>query len=305
MRVALQLTVLSLALTVPATAAHADRGAPAARRILKKALDRSATRAVHVRQLARADALVKTYPRSAYARYTRGRILSLLGRDAAALAAYDRAIRIAPRFADAHYNAGVVLTRLKRPRKALARFLAAGRADNKLGDAFYNAAQVYYNLKDYANALRYWRRVLRLEPNSFGVTKKILQAQYALGRFGPAEKTRRRLWQLRRTSRNPRIRRMREVVVDQFHMRGYHVYVFQTFAPTGNLRYLYRFKLTKGGRTLAMVNLESSAILRERHIHSIIGISKRSGHKTTRIAYRKPPTYRRLRRDVKRVISRL
>jgi len=299
------LIVCFAALATAATPARANPGDVQARAILAKALARGAGRPVLARQLSRVRALLRRYPKSASGHYTHGRILSALGKDRQALVAYNRAVRLRPRFASAQYNAGVVLTRMKQPRRALVQFVAAGRSNPKLGDAFYNAAQVYYNLGDYRHALRQWQRVLRLEPGSFGVTKKILQAQNALGRFGSAARTHRALWRIQRTSRNPRVRRLKSVVVDQFHMRGYHVFVFETFAPTGNLRYLYRFSLMKSGRLIARVNLESSAVLRERGLHSIIGVSTKSGHRTTRIIYRKAPPYPRLRQDVKRVISKM
>jgi tetratricopeptide (TPR) repeat protein len=292
------LTAVAAPSLVTSDALAGDPGSARAHAILTKALAKGTDRGTHEKLLDEARALTQQQPMSAHAFYCLGRVSSLLNHLSPALAAYEQALKLDSKMSSAHYNAGVVLTRLNQPKRALTSFLKAGKLDPKSSDAFYNAAQVYYNQKDYKNALKYWQKVLALEPNDFEATKKVLQAQNALGDFSAAEKTRAALFRLRQNSSDPQLRKLKSVVVDQFHVAGYHVFAYETFEPSGDLYYLYEFKLTQGNRVQATVNLESSAVLREKGVPYVIGISRKSGHTTTRILYRKRPGYKVLRAAV-------
>ncbi len=285
--------------------AAAEPGESEARRLVAQTLDRRTTPAMRAKLLNQARTLRKRYPSSHHVAYAHGRLLSALGRSKAALAAYERAIALNAQFADAHYNAGVVLTRLKRETRALGMFLAAGKLNPRLADAHYNAAQILYNRGKFAGALKSWRRVLAIEPGSFGVTKKILQAQHALGRFRAAAKTRARLWQLKRRSKNPRVRRMQSVVIDQFKANRYHVFVYESFSTKGAFAYVYQFKLTRNNRVLASFSVETSSVLRERGWYAIVAVVRNGVRRTTKLSYRKRPRYDVVRRDVTQLIHRL
>ncbi len=274
-------------------------------RILREAMAKADDRAFLERSLAAVDEETRKNPKGANNHYARGWLLSRLKRGEEAVAAYDEANRVSPGFADALYNAGVVLAGLGKVDEALARWEAAIAANPKHVDAYYNAAQNYYNRKDFKRALDRWSKARALVPKDFDIVKKVLQAENALGDREAAAKTRLALFELRRTSEDPRIRQLKSYVFDQFDVGKAHIYVYETFEPEGDLYQVYRFQITDpSGKAVGSIDLESSAVIREAGTPYVLGMNVEGEHTTFSIGYKALPAYTDLKETVTPLIEK-
>jgi tetratricopeptide (TPR) repeat protein len=265
---------LALALAAPARAQQDSEGIA----ILRVAMEKEKEPAALEKALAELDALVAQKPRQADAHYARGWVLSHLGRNDPAVAAYDRAFELDRKLAEAPYNAGVVLARAGKPKEAVARFDRALAADPKHVDAAYNAGQSYYDQKQFEKAAERWTTASQLAPDDFNAAKKLVQAYMALGREAEAMKAREKVFALRKAARDPQIAKLPSYVLDQLEVGKYHVYVYEAFDTSGDLAYVYRFQVTEKDRPLGSVNLETSAVIREQGTPYILGLDKDGKH---------------------------
>lgn len=177
--------------------------------------------------------------------YSRGWILSHLGRDQESIAAYDRASALNPKLSDAWYNAGVVLKKIGRNKEAIEHWKTALQANPNNVDAAYNIAQLAYDTKDFISALEWFQNVRIFTPEDFGTAKKILQVQYALSRWKDAELTREELFRLHRESKDPKVRALKDYCFDQFDVGELHVFAYETFESSGEDAVLYTFHATR------------------------------------------------------------
>lgn len=176
--------------------------------------------------------------------YSRGWILSHLGRNEESVAAYDRATALDPKMRDAWYNAGVLLSDMGRIQEAIEHYKESLRVDPSHTDAAYNLGQIFYNQKDFVTALDWWQKARTLSPEDFGVVKKVLQAQNALGRREDAEVTREEVFRLHRESKDASIRALKRYCFDQFDVDKLHVFAYEIFEPAGEDAVLYTFLAT-------------------------------------------------------------
>jgi tetratricopeptide (TPR) repeat protein len=196
---------------------------------------------VTAKALADAEVYVKAHADDATAQYAYGYALSHVGRKEEAIAAYDRAAGLDPKLDAATYNAGVVLNDLGRDDEAIARYEAAIAANPKSVDAYYNLGQTHYNHQRFAKALAAWDKARALAPGDFGIVKKVLQTDNALGRWADAAKVRAQLVALWKASKDPTVTRLTDYVFDQFDAAGWHVFAFETLAPSGGDEVVYSF----------------------------------------------------------------
>ena len=294
--------LFAAALFLVPVSATADAVAPV-RKILADADRAPRDRAVQEKALADLDALITTDPKAPVAHLARGMMLSRLGRAADALAAYDTASGLDPKLADAWYNAGTILGGMGRDAEALTHFEAALKADPKHIDAAYNAGQAYYNRKDFAHALERFRTALDLAPDDFDIAKKVMQCDFALGKDADAARDRQRVVALWTASKDPGVKRQRDVVFDQFDLAGAHIMAAENLQPEGDLYSLYVFRvLDAKGKPIGTVQLESTAYGRETGMPYLLGWTRGGLHGTAGPGYAAAPTYRELRSRAEELI---
>jgi len=234
--------LLCLGPALPARAADVAQ----LRAILRRAVASPKDQAALQRDLKELEVAIGPKSNNAVGEYVRGWLLSHLGRDAAALAAYDRATVLDPKIGEAWYNGGVILHRLGRTEEAIGHWKRALQVDPKNSDAAYNLGQAYYDRKDLKAALDWWQRARALAPGDFDAAKKVLQVQNALAKWEDAKVTRDAVYRLHRLSTDARVRALKEYCFDQFDEGGTHVYAYETFAPSGAGATLFTFRLTHG-----------------------------------------------------------
>lgn len=88
------------------------------------------------------------------------------GRNLDARQAFRQSILIKPDSSDAHFKLATALNLGGEPAQAIAEFGEALRLDPKLADACYNTAVCYQNLGDIPQAITWYERFLRENPNS-------------------------------------------------------------------------------------------------------------------------------------------
>lgn len=296
--------ILSLVAFVTTTGVATGGEESRAAQILNEAVAKAGDRTFLTQSLAQIDSEVAINPRLGGNHYVRGWILSRLDRPDEAVAAYDKAFELNPTLADAPYNAGVILAERGQEDEALKRWNAAAIADPKHIDAYYNAAQLHYNRKEFAKALERWTKAQQLAPTDFNIAKKILQANNALGNRDAASKARKTVFEIWRTSPDDKVRKLTEYVFDQFDLDKIHVYAYETFEPKGDLYYVYTFRAAgPDGKVAGTVQLESSAVIREKGTPYIIGYSIGKEHRTTGITFKELPAYDELKPHIIRLIA--
>lgn len=190
--------------------------------------------------LAQADDLVAKYPSVAAAHWVRARALDALERREESLAEYTKIVNDAGFASDAHYNSGVILETLGRTREALAEYRAALAANPKNSDAAYNIAQNAYLDGDFAEALDKWLIAKQLTPDDFQVSRKLVQAYWALGREADAARARDEVLRIRTQGKDPAIAKVADWVFDQIVLPKGRVYARE---PFGNAEFIYRLEV--------------------------------------------------------------
>jgi tetratricopeptide (TPR) repeat protein len=260
--------------------------------ILKNAIAHEQDKQVLADSLTGIEKVIAKNDKDPDAHYARGWLLSRLARRDEAVVEYDRALALDPKLADAAYNAGVVLTDLNKEKDAIARFDKAFAIDPKHVDAAYNAGQGYYNVKDFKHAAERWTAAHKLAADDFQIAKKLVQVYNALGKDADAAKARDdvfALWKAGKAGNN------KDYVFDQFDVGAYHVFASETFDPSGDLAYVYRFDVTAHDKRLGSVNLETSAAIREHGVPYLLGMDKAGTHTQLGKMFAKLPTYKELK----------
>jgi tetratricopeptide (TPR) repeat protein len=244
--------------------------------------------------LAELDALIAKNANDKVAHYARGWVLSRTGKNNnEAIAAYDRAYELDARFADAAYNAGVVFGRTNNTKDAIVRFERALKANPKHADAAYNAGQSYYDLGEFALAAARWETAAKLQPDDFQIAKKLVQAYVGLDKPDKVRKARDRVLAMWKSGKDPSVGKLKSYVYDQFIAGKYHVYVYETFDPSGDLAYVWQAKVVLKDKVVGSVNLETSAVLREKGMPYIVGVDKEGEHSTiAEHAWKRQPGYK-------------
>ena len=287
------LPIVALALIALAgTRASAQGRKPQGQVILERAIAKEKQAGALEEALRELDALIGRNAKDADAHYARGWVLSRLGKDEAAVAAYDRAFELERTLADAAYNAGVVLGKLGKSDEALGRFERALLANPRHVDAAFNAGQAYYDAREYWKAAARWKQAAAVAPDDFQIAKKLVQAYVALGDDGEVSKARDRVFALWRAAKDPSLLKMKSYVYDQFELGKYRVVVYEAFDTSGDLAYVYQFAVTEAGKVLGSVNLESSSASREKGFPFVLGLDKGGKHATLRAMWKDQPTYR-------------
>lgn len=282
---------LALVLTTQAGPAQATVGPDPSKAVFEAAEAALAKRdrAGVEQALVQVDALIAKTPTAA-AHYTRGWILSKLGRLEDSARAYDQAIALDPAFWEAMYNSGVVLLGLGRDPEAIARFEAAIAVDPKQVNPLYNLGQVRYNHGEFAQALDAWTRARALAPQEFDIAKKLVQTYNALGQTAEAEQARLEAIELWKTSPDPEVRALKGFVVDQFQVDAWHVYAFESLAPT-ETGHFYTFKLADANnKVVGSIELETSPAR-----PAVIGVSKDGVQRTIGPDWPERPSYQVLK----------
>lgn len=282
-----------LLLLALASSATADTKKSEALVILERAIENQNNAKILEQVLSELDALVTKNAKDPDAHYARGWVLSRTGKNNnQAVAAYDKAFELDPRLADAAYNAGVVLGRNGDAKDAIVRFERALKVNPKHVDAAYNAGQSYYDLGDFANAAARWETAAKLQPDDFQIAKKLVQAYVALGKADKVKKARDTVFKMWKSGKDPETGKLKSYVYDQFVSGKYHVYVHEAFDTSGDLAYVYQAKIALKDKVVGSVNLETSAVLREKGVPFILGIDKAGEHTTVaEHAWKKLPDY--------------
>jgi tetratricopeptide (TPR) repeat protein len=286
------LIALGLAFALVGTAVAEESKSPALV-ILERAIAREKKPGVLDQALADLDALIVKNSKDADAHYARGWVLSHAGKNEPAVVAYDRAFELDAKLSDAPYNAGVVLGKLGNSKEAAIRFERALAANPKHVDAAYNAGQSYYDAKDFAKAAQRWELAAKLQPDDFGISKKLVQAYVALDKPAETKRARDKVFALWKSTKDPEVKKLKSYVYDQLDVGKYHVYVYEAFETGGDLAYVYQFKVTLNDKSLGSVNLETSAVIREQGVPYILGVDKGGEHSTMGDhAWKKLPDYK-------------
>jgi tetratricopeptide (TPR) repeat protein len=276
--------------------------------ILDQAIAKEKDPKALAQSLAELDALILKNPKNADAHYSRGWVLSRLGKNEDAVGAYDRAFEIDMRLADAPYNAGVVYGRMGNDAEAAVRFDRALKVNPRHVDAAFNAGQSYYDLKDYAKAAARWELALKLAPDDFQVAKRLLQTYVAAGKLKDVRRARERV--IAMWSQDPDPNKARTYVYDQFDAGRYHVVVYESLEPAADMAYLWQAKVAlsdKAGaaKSIGSVNLETSAALRDRGTPFVIGMDKGPDHSTvSEYGWKKQPDYKTFKAIAIKLLAR-
>ena len=272
--------------------------------ILKTVLDKERDKPALEKALVEVDALLVKEPKQADAHYTRGWVLSKLGRADESVTSYDKAFALDKTLADAAYNAGVVLAAAGKKKDAAVRFEKAFAVDPKHVDAAYNAGQTYYDLKQFAKAAQRWEAAAKLAPDDFNAAKKVVQAYMALGKEKEAKAARERVFAIKKAAKDPALAKMKSYVFDQFDVGRYHIYVYEAFDTSGDLAYVYQFQVTLADKPIGSVNLETSAVIREQGIPFVLGMDKDGKHTTfSDKAWKAMPAYKLVKAEATKKIK--
>ncbi len=250
------------------------------------------------------DRMVKQRPEHAPSHYASGRVLMLLGSYQLALGALRTAIECDSSLFEAHYFEGVCHWMLGYDDKALEKLEHAAILDDSRFEPYYDAGQLFANQAQHIRAYRCFELAYERAPRDFGVVKKLLQAEIRLGLWDQARFRHSELRQLRASSSDPQIRKIRSFVLDQFEVGEYAVLCIETFEPTGDPRVLMSFAVTFHGTLSFSVNLESSVALRAADIAWVLVVQEGDVRVHTAFNYPARPAYPELREHVENLVIR-
>lgn len=172
-------------------------------------------------------------------------------------------------------------------------------------DAHYNLAQAFYNRSEYAAALTHWQAALSVLPDDFEVIKKIVQTQRALQRWDEADSSMVQLFEVYNQSRDPAVRELFEVTVEQFTISNWRVMATEMLRPRDpDLYYETVFRVSNSQSFVVMtVQLESSQYGRDSGAPYIIGVTTAAGHQSVGPVFNTKPSYQSVREIAVRLIE--
>lgn len=118
--------------------------------------------------------------------------------------------------------------------KALNRYPEGSNVLWNLGLASVAAGQ-------HAKALTYWKRYRKVRSEDWRAVPKMIQAYQALGRTDKRDETIAALFDLRKQTRDPKLKDIPAFCREQFKVNGQLVMAYQLFEPSGEWMQFYRF----------------------------------------------------------------
>ena len=119
----------------------------------------------HKEAMAKAEALVKVFPRFHGTYNIAGVILAEVGQWNNAIKAYHQALGLKPDFADAHYNYAIALDHLKRTDEAITSYRNAIKADPTYAEAYDSLGKCLRQKGMVDEAISCFRRAIEINPN--------------------------------------------------------------------------------------------------------------------------------------------
>ena len=143
---------------------------------------------------------------------------------------------------------------------ALEKYDACLAVEPEMTGALYNGGICAWFLSDYEKAAGLWKRLKKLEPGDVMVRAKLVQAYQVMGRPDLRDEEREGIYQLRKTSENPEVKRLAYFCRDQFEVGEDRrkVMVFEHIELVGERGVRYVFHLLDGkGETRSRISLGS------------------------------------------------
>ncbi|MGJ4747540.1 tetratricopeptide repeat protein [Leptospira sp. SA-E8] len=192
--------------------------------------------------------------------------------------------------------------------KSKSYFLKALEVDPEDLRANYSLAGLYYNEGDLTKAQKYFEICYNLDPENYATISYLIESLYRQEKFEEAEKYKKRLFQVRNSSKDPRIANLKYFRFDTFLIKDFLIVAQESFSKTGELYYYYVFSVfDKNRKHFKNINLESSEILKEHGFKYIIGMDiiedGNSKHSTSNIAYPELPSYHELKSVVAEILE--
>ena len=207
--------------------------------------------------------------------------------------------------AESEYNAGLRCADQGLTIEAIQHWQQAVTLKPRHADAHYNLAQAFYNRGEYAGALTHWRAALDVSPADFEIIKKIVQTQRALQCWDDADSSMMQLFEAYDQSRDPAVRELFEVTVEQFTVSNQRVMAAEMLRPRDpDLYYETIFRVLSDQHiTIMTVQLESSQYGRDTGAPYIIGVTTAAGHQSVGPVFNTKPSYQSVREIAVRLIE--
>ena len=141
--------------------------------------------------------------------------------------------------------------------------------------SFPDAASILWNLgiasaetRDFPEALAYWQKYRKCEPDDWRVIAKLIQTYQATGGVKSRDRELEGLYALRAAGKDSALARADKFCREQFVVEGRKVFAFEMFDPQGEHRKYYRFSVVDAdGREAEYISLGSydstTAVARE------------------------------------------
>jgi tetratricopeptide (TPR) repeat protein len=221
-----------------------------------------------------------------------GRHSERFGNSSRARAAFERVVALDPKSAAGWFALGSLASDAGEHAKAAELWEKTLQVDPDYVDAHYNLGQHHQLRGDPKTALIHFLAVFERRPEDAEAAKKVVQAYYRLGDYQQAQIYREKLLALIAHSSDPKVRELKEFCFDQFDAPGGRFFAYERVKKSGDLFYWYTFKFTDpAGRVIRSINLESSAVIRERGVPFILGMDEGATHKNFGIAFKELPAY--------------
>lgn len=163
----------------------------------------------------------------------------------------------------------------------------AGDADPGEVDALYDAGQARYLRGEFERALALWTLARARAPGDFGLAKKQVQALHALGRHVEADAMLAEVREIWKTSNDPGVRLVDEVVIDQRELAGIHVNVLAPLRVTDETHALLTIRVLDATPPI-LVRVETSAYARERGTPFVLSLAHGRRYRALRASEQMP-----------------
>ena len=164
-----------------------------------------------------------------------------------ALACYKKAMTLAATSAEGPFRAGLLLVEMRKTDQAIEMFFRATRADPTKSAPFYNLGHLLQEKGRFAEAVKAFQGVLKVEPNFWQATAKLVQVHEALGQPRLRDASRDALLKLRRSGESASLSGASSYGRDRFKVGKKDLRVFEHFELTGAMAVRYTFYVVKPG----------------------------------------------------------
>ncbi len=187
-------------------------------------------------------------------------------------------------------------------------FQKAVELDSEDLNANYNLARIYFGNEEFSKAEKYLEISYKLDPGSYGVVSYLLENTFKLGKFKEVDKYKKVLVQIRKNSKDARLKNLKYFRFDSFKQKDYFIVAQESFLKEGDAYSYYIFSVyDKNGKLVRNINLESSVLLKEHGLKYIIGTDFLENgspkHSTSTIGYPELPSYEELKNIIAEVID--